>query len=162
LAPAAKRRSEPASRKLEKHGWHVLRSIPVGKGESDLDHLLISSGGVFTVNTKNHPGKQVWVGQHSIKVNGHSTRYLPIARYEAERARKLLSQAVGREVPVTAVLVILTSTAIPQVTIMQMPADVTVLDRMDIPRVFKRAREQMTDRQLEQVFAKASCSAQTL
>ncbi len=69
--------------KLEKHGWHVLRSIPVGKGESDLDHLLISSGGVFTVNTKNYPGKQVWVGQHSVKVNGHSTRYLPIACYEA-------------------------------------------------------------------------------
>jgi len=63
---------------------------------------------------------------------------------------------------VKAVLVTLTGTVIPQVTIKQMPADVAVLDRMDIPRVFKRAREQMMDRQLEQVFAKASCSAQTL
>lgn len=72
--------------KLEKHGWHVLHSIPVGKGDSDIDHLLIGPGGVYTVNTKNHPGKQVWVGQHVIKVNGHSTRYLPIARYEAAGA----------------------------------------------------------------------------
>ncbi|MGI8535486.1 MAG: hypothetical protein ACR2K2_03130 [Mycobacteriales bacterium] len=34
--------------------------------------------------------------------------YLPIARYEAERARKLLTQAVGWDVSVKAVLVILT------------------------------------------------------
>ena len=83
-APKPSCRSETVGarhEKLEKHGWHVLHSIPVGKGESDLDHLLIGLGGVFTVNTKNQPGKQVWVGQHLIKVKGHSTRYLPIARY---------------------------------------------------------------------------------
>ncbi len=71
-------------------------------------------------------------------------------------------QAVAWEVPLKAVLVILTGTVIPQVTIKQMPSDVAVLDRMDIPRVFKHAREQMTDRQVEQVFAKTRCSTQTL
>ncbi len=30
--------------KLVKHGWHVLHSIPVGKGDSDIDHLLIGPG----------------------------------------------------------------------------------------------------------------------
>lgn len=141
--------------KLEKQGWHVLHSIPVGTGESDLDHLLIGPGGCFTVNTKNHPGKQVWVGQHVIKVNGHNQRYLQISRYEADRARKLLTQAAGWEVPVKAVLVILTGTVIPQVTIKQMPADVTVLGRMDIPSVLKRADRKLTSEQVEQVFSQA-------
>jgi hypothetical protein len=144
--------------KLEKHGWHVLHSIPVGKGDSDIDHLLIGPGGVFTVNTKNHPGKQVWVGQHAIRINGHSTRYLPIARHEADRAQKLLTQAVGWDVPVKAVLVILTGTVIPQVTIKQMPQDVLVLDRMDIPRIFKRGRQHLTAEQVERVFGQARWS----
>lgn len=141
--------------KLEKHGWHVVHSIPVGKGDSDIDHLLIGPGGVYTVNTKTHPNKQVWVGQHVIKVNGHNTRYLPIARYEAERARKLLTEAVGWEVHVKAVLVILTGTVIPQVTIKQMHEDVAVLDRMDIPRIFKRADKKLAQEQVGELFAHA-------
>ena len=119
----------PRLEKLVVHGWHVLHSIPVGKGKSDIDHLLIGPGGAYTVNTKNHPMKQVWVGQHVIKVGGHSTRYIPIARYEAERAQKLLSAAVGFDAPAKAVLVILTGTVIPQIAIKQMPEGLLVLDR---------------------------------
>jgi hypothetical protein len=141
--------------KLVKHGWHVLHSIPVGKGKSDIDHLLIGQGGIYTVNTKNHPGKQIWVGQHLIKVDGFSTRYLPIARYETERAQRLLSQAVGFDVPAKAVLVILTGTVIPQVTIKQMPDDVLVLDRMDVPGAFKKAPHRLAPAQVEQVYAQA-------
>lgn len=149
----------PDSRSSRKHGWHVLHSIPVGKGDSDLDHLLMGPGGVFTVNTKNHPNKQIWVGQHVIKVNGRNTRYLPIARHEADRARKLLSQEVGWDVPVKAVLVILTGTVIPQVTIKQMPEDVAVLDRMDIPGVFKRSGKKLTPAQVGELFAQTRRSS---
>lgn len=145
----------PRLEKLVKHGWHVLHSIPVGKGNSDIDHLLIGPGGIYTVNTKNHPMKQVWVGQHVIKVGGHSTRYIPIARYEAQRAQRLLSAAVGFEVPARAVLVFLTGTVIPQVTIKQMPSDVLVLDRMDVPGVFKKALHRLTEGQVEQVYEHA-------
>ncbi len=93
--------------------------------------LLIGPGGVYTVNTKNHPGKRVWVGADTIMVNGQSPRYLPVARFEADRARKLLSRAVGFQVPTKAVLMFLTGTVLPRVTIKQMPGDVLVLDRMD-------------------------------
>ena len=141
--------------KLEERGWHVMHSIPVGKGKSDIDHLLIGPGGAYTINTKNHPDKQVWVGQHAIRVGGHSTRYLPIARYEAERAERLLSAAVGFPVPVRAVLVILTGTVIPQVTIKQMPDDVLVLDRMDVPRAFKRAPMRLSELQIAALYAQA-------
>ncbi len=90
-----------------------------------------------------------------IKVNGHSTRYLLIARYEAERARKLLTQAVGWDEPVKAVLVSLTGTVIPQVTIKQMPPNVAVLDRMDMPGIFKRSRKKLTPAQVGEL---GSCS----
>lgn len=56
--------------RLVKHGWHVLHSIPLGTGKSDIDHLLIGPGGVFTINPKNHPGGKVWVGEHAFRVNG--------------------------------------------------------------------------------------------
>ena len=141
--------------KLEERGWHVLHSIPVGKGKSDIDHLLIGPGGVYAINTKNHPDKQVWVGQNAIKVNGYSQRYLPVARYEAERAERLLSAAVGFPVPTRAVLVILTGTVVPQVTIKQMPEDVVVLDRMDVPGVFKRAPKRLTEAQVTHVYEQA-------
>jgi hypothetical protein len=45
--------------KLVEHGWHVLHAVPIGSKGSDIDHLLIGPGGVWTVNTKNHPGKRI-------------------------------------------------------------------------------------------------------
>lgn len=54
-----------------------------------------------------------------------------------------------------AVLVILTGTVIPQVTIKQMPEDVVVLDRMDVPGVFKRASQRLTEEQVAAVYEQA-------
>ena len=38
--------------------WRFLHAIPVGDRGSDIDHLLIGPGGVFTVNAKNHPRRK--------------------------------------------------------------------------------------------------------
>lgn len=38
--------------------WRFLHSIPVGQRDSDIDHVAIGPGGVFTLNTKNHLGKK--------------------------------------------------------------------------------------------------------
>jgi len=56
-------------------------------------------------------------------------------------------------VPVRAVLVFLTGTVLPQVTIKQMPEDVVVLDRVDIPGVFKRSGKKLTPAQVDELFA---------
>jgi hypothetical protein len=103
--------------RLSRHGWHVLHSIPVGSRGSDIDHLLIGPGGVFTINTKNHPGGQVWVGEHAIRVNDHPTHYLRNSRYEAQRVSRALREHLGQDLCVQAVLVFLTGTVIPQVRI---------------------------------------------
>ncbi|MEF2162577.1 nuclease-related domain-containing protein, partial [Pseudomonas aeruginosa] len=41
--------------------WHVIHAIPVGNRGSDIDHLIIGPGGVFTANAKHHPGAKIWV-----------------------------------------------------------------------------------------------------
>lgn len=138
--------------RLTKHGGRVLHSIPVGKGKSDIDHLVITKGGVYPVNTKRHPGGTVWVGEHQIRVNGQPTNYIRNSRFEAERVRKTLLSHLAVEVPVKAVLVFLTGTVIPQVTIKQMPEDVLILDRMDLPGAFKRAPERISPEMIEQVY----------
>ena len=77
------------------------------------------------------------------------------AKAVLERAQRLLTAAVGWPVPVHPVLVFLTGTLIPQVTIKQHPDDVTVLDRMDIPSAFKRAPHRLNVTQIEEIFAHA-------
>jgi hypothetical protein len=142
----------PRLERLVKRGWHVLHSIPVGDRGSDIDHLLVGPGGVYTVNTKNHPGKKIWVGEHAILVDGQKTSYLRNSRYEAERVRKALHRELGEEIPVRPVLVVLTGTLLPQVTIKKMPADVLVLDRMDVPGAFKRAANRLSSTTIDRVY----------
>lgn len=141
--------------KLTKRGWHVLHAVPVGERGIDIDHVVIGHGGVYTLNTKTHPGGSIWVGRRQVRVNGHRTDYLRNSRHEAARAERLLTAAVGFPVPVRAALVFLTGTLIPNVTIKQQPEDVFIYDRMDIPGVFKRAPKRLTPEQVEVVFEQA-------
>lgn len=139
--------------KLVKHGWHVLHAVPVGERGSDIDHVLVGPGGVYTINTKNHPGKKIWVSPTQIRVDGHRVEYLRNSRFEAERTRKYLTAALGWEPPVKAALVLLTGTLIPDVTIKNGgPEDVLILDRMDIPGVFKRAPARLAPEGVAEVF----------
>lgn len=141
--------------KLRNHGWHVLHAVPVGDRGSDIDHVVIGRGGVWTLNSKTHPGKAVWVGKHQIRVDGHQTDYLRNSRHEADRASRLLTEACGFPVHVRAALVFLTGTLIPNVTIKQAPEAVAVLDRMDIPGAFRRSKARLTDEQVAAIFDQA-------
>ncbi|WP_165384977.1 nuclease-related domain-containing protein [Cryobacterium sp. SO1] len=84
--------------------WTVLHSVPVGSGTSDIDHVVIGQPGVFTINTKHHPGKSVWIGGKGMLVGGHRVPYIRNAIHEAERAATLLSAASGMTVPVTSII----------------------------------------------------------
>ncbi len=39
---------------LSEEGWHVMHDVSLGHG--NVDHILIGPAGVFTVETKSHPG----------------------------------------------------------------------------------------------------------
>jgi hypothetical protein len=138
--------------KLRDRGWRILHSVPVGTQGSDIDHVAIGRGGVFTINTKNHPGGKIWIAKYQMCVNGHVVPYLQNAGFEAKRSSKLLSAALGTDVPVRSCVVVLTGTVVPGITIRQMPDDVMVLDRMDIPRWFKKRPAIFTQDDVEAIY----------
>lgn len=85
--------------------WRFLHAIPVGTRGSDIDHLVIGPGGVFTVNAKHHPKADIWVGGSTVMVNGQRQPYVRNSRHEATRAARLLSEACGFGVHVEGLIV---------------------------------------------------------
>ncbi|WNI18709.1 nuclease-related domain-containing protein [Actinacidiphila sp. ITFR-21] len=91
---------------LSRHGWRTLHSIPLPRLDADIDHLLIGPGGVFTINTKNHRGAKVWVGDDSARVNGGDPHpYVRKIRREAARVSHVLSERCPFPVQANALLV---------------------------------------------------------
>jgi hypothetical protein len=41
---------------LSPAGWHVLHDVSFGRG--NIDHVVVGPGGVFSVETKSHPGRR--------------------------------------------------------------------------------------------------------
>lgn len=132
--------------------WTVLHAVPVGAGTSDIDHVLVGPAGVFTLNTKNHSGQKVWVGERAVFVAGQKQHYLPHARHEATRAAKRLSAVVGESVPVTPVLVLIQPK---ELTIKQRPIDVHVVTDRQLLRWLQRRRPVLTPERVARIAAAA-------
>ena len=111
--------------------WRCLHAIPVGRRGSDIDHLVIGPGGVFTLNAKHHPRARLWVGGDTFMVNGVRQPYVRNSRHEAHRAGRLLSAAVGHPVAVSGVIVPVNGHSL---SIKQPPADVMVVPRRQLRR----------------------------
>jgi len=104
--------------------WSVLHALPVGVGSSDLDHIVIGPGGVFIVNTKNHPGQVIWVSQRAFLVSGIRYPYIRNMEYEMGRTERLLSVAAGTPVEVSGVLAVVAAKSL---TVREKHRDVSVL-----------------------------------
>jgi hypothetical protein len=102
---AGERRVGAELNRLGRHGWRVLHSIPLAN-KVDIDHLLIGPGGVFSINTKHHHKKAVWVGDDSVRVDhGKPAPYARKSRAEADRVVRVLERYCDFPVPVEPVLV---------------------------------------------------------
>ncbi|GAA2438677.1 nuclease-related domain-containing protein [Streptomyces glaucus] len=102
---AGERRVGAELNRLGRHGWRVLHSIPLAN-KVDIDHLLIGPGGVFSINTKHHHKRAVWVGDDSVKVDhGKPAPYARKSRAEANRVVRVLERYCDFPVPVEPVLV---------------------------------------------------------
>ncbi|EYT53921.1 MULTISPECIES: nuclease-related domain-containing protein [Kocuria] len=132
--------------------WTVLHAVPVGAGASDIDHVLIGPAGVFTLNTKNHAGRTVWVADRAVMIDGHKQHYLSHSRHEAARAGRRLSAAVGEPVPVTPVLVLIEPK---NLTIRRRPAGVEVVTNRQLLRWLRRRRPVLTDQEVARISAAA-------
>jgi hypothetical protein len=87
-------------------GWRTLHAVPVGSKGSDIDHVVIGPGGVFTLNSKHHRRGKIRARGDAVYVGNKRTRYADNSQYEAARAARLLSAAVGRPIEVQAALVL--------------------------------------------------------
>lgn len=100
---------EDVARRLVKLGpdWRVLHAVPIGDRGSDIDHVVIGPGGVFTINVKHHPQASVWVHGDTVKVNGFNQPYVRNSRHEARRTDALLSAAARFDVEVRGLVVVM-------------------------------------------------------
>jgi len=111
--------------------WTVLHAVPIGVGTSDVDHIVIGPGGVFTINTKHHFGQSIWVGARTLLVAGTQQPYLRNSEYEAERATVTLSRILPAHVDVTPVIAFVHPKSL---TIKSRPLVVSVLEAHTLVR----------------------------
>lgn len=137
-------------RMLSKLGerWVVMHAVPIGVRGSDIDHLVVGSAGVFTVNTKHHAGQRVWVMDRSILVAGQRCDHIRNGEFEASRVAKLLSGVLGWPVHVRSIVAILDPA---QLDIRQRPAGVEVLEARKLVRSLKKRGPVLTDGELAQI-----------
>jgi len=133
--------------------WTVLHSVPVGRGDSDIDHVVIGPAGVFTVNSKNHSGQKIWVAGYGLLVSGNKTSYIPAAISEAARGELLLSKFSGLTVPVTPIIALVNpgprTIKAPADGGVRVVADWELLDVLNTRRVF-------SDEQLHRIVTVAT------
>ena len=135
--------------------WRAVHSIPIGDRGSDIDHIAIGPGGVFTIHTKHHPDAKVWVRGDTVKVNGHNQYYVRNARFEAKRAASHLGSACGFPVPVTGVIAIVGARG--GFKVQAQPADgmVKVVGRKQLSESLARQGSILTGAQVATIYEAA-------
>jgi hypothetical protein len=129
--------------------WRVLHAVEVGERGSDIDHVLMGPAGVFTLNTKRHPGGNVWVSDRLVMVNGQRTSYLRNSTHEPRRATRLLTKACGFDVPVLGVVVFV---GLDRFTVKEMPAEVHVTTRRQLVRWLRKLPTTMDGTALDLIY----------
>lgn len=132
--------------------WTFLHAIPVGENGSDIDHLVVGPGGVFSLNAKHHPGARIWIRGNGFRVNGTQVPYVRNSRHEAERASRYLTAACGFPVAVSGIIVPVGADTI---TIKEPPADVHVVNRMALADWLRRRPSILDEAAIAGVFEAA-------
>lgn len=132
--------------------WRFVHSVPVGDRGSDIDHVAIGPGGIFTINAKHHPDARIWVGGGTFMVNGQRQPYIRNARYEAQRAARLLSTATGAPVPTFGMIV---PVRCGKLTVKTPPVGVVVIPRFDLRRWMLSLPAIVPDFRIQTIFEAA-------
>lgn len=86
--------------------WTSFHALPIGKKDADIDRIVVGPGGVFTINTKHHNNKRIWVAGRTLMISGHKHPHIPSAETEAKRVTTLLSERMPLAPPVQPVVVL--------------------------------------------------------
>ena len=89
---------------LERHGWVVLHDLAVPGSRANIDHLVVGSGGVFVIDSKQYRGRlqldpsgRLWHGRYPL------APVLRAVSFEADRAAQVLPDPGVVVVPIVAV-----------------------------------------------------------
>jgi hypothetical protein len=104
--------------------WTVLHAVPIGSGHGDIDHSLIGPAGVITISEHAPSCSRVLVSGDQLSIAGIAGDHIRNATYEADRARAGLARIMGREIPVTPVIVLL---GVEHITRGKLPASIDVI-----------------------------------
>jgi hypothetical protein len=151
VGAAGERRVGDRLNLLKAHGWNVLHSIPLKSG-ADIDHVVIGPGGVFTINTKHHPGARVTSKGDFVRVNGQLNHYVRNSRHEASAAAKRLSSACRLPVHVTGVLAFV---GIQSLSVKEPPADVVIVPGDRLERLFLTSQPALYPDMQQRIYAVA-------
>lgn len=111
--------------------WTVFHALPIGTKDADIDHLIIGPGGIFTVNTKHHGGKNVWVAGRTFMVSGHKQPHIRNAKFEAQRVTSLVWERMPLLAPAIPLIVLVNPK---KLTIRDQPDPVRVMDARHLRR----------------------------
>jgi hypothetical protein len=134
-------------------GWFLLHGITRNARGTDVDHLLIGPGGIFSLNAKFHEGKKVWLSEHVIGVGGKATHHLRDARSEAKKVKELLDAAYPSPREVTPVVVIAGSSSFSRGK--KVPSDVVVRHVSEIADWVAGMEEKIRPWEVEQLYSVA-------
>jgi hypothetical protein len=135
--------------------WRFLHAIPVGERGSDIDHLVIGPGGVFTLNAKHHPGAKLWIAGNTFLVNGQRQPYIRNSRHEASRAARLLGAAAGVAVKATGVVV---PVGAAEIVVKEPPRDLAVVNRARLVKWLTSQPEVLDPDVVDKLFGAARLS----
>ena len=128
--------------------WSSFHAVPVGTKQSDIDHILVGPGGVFTINTKHHSGKNIWIAERTLMVNGHKQPYLRNSEHEADRVVKILRERMPQLMMVHPVIVLVDPK---QITVKKRPARVRVLDSRQLRRWLQKQPVALTPTEVHEL-----------
>lgn len=128
--------------------WATFHALPLGTQSSDIDHLVVGPGGIFTINTKHHGGEDVELGKHSMRVNGQPVAHLTSAEAEAARVMTLLRVRMPLLPPVQPVIALVEPR---QILVEEKPEHVKVVDARQLPRWLSGLSVMLSEPELDEV-----------
>jgi len=132
--------------------WRVLHSIVLSDTGTDLDHLVIGPGGVFCINSKNHPRAAVWAAGEIFMVNGQYQPYVRASKSEAKKVSRVLTAACGFEVAVTAVIAVVNANTL---NVKEQPPQVRISSRRHLVEWLGAHAHCLTPAQVDSIYGVA-------
>lgn len=114
--------------------WDVLHVVPVDESGKDIDHLVIGPPGVFAITTENFPGQEIKINGDLLVVGSQRFDDIAVARELGQNAAEVLSDAAGRAVEVSPLLVVVTPT---KLSLQQQPDGANVVASKQLLHYFE-------------------------